>query len=465
MTELSFSERFYSAVEETVDTYGMLETGPVLAAFSGGADSTVMLCILSSLCRERGIALHAFHVNHMIRGKEADRDEEFCREFCRVNGIEFASVRIDIPSLAAKEQKGLEETARKYRYAALERCCSENGVKKIATAHNANDNLETILFNIARGSGLAGICGIPPVRGNIIRPLIRASKEDILEFARRADIPYVTDSTNSDPAYSRNRIRMRVIPELQKINSRAIMNAARLSENAAGALSFIDEEAKKHRDTDGVPELLSLHPALLYRVLEQRYKSAGGDSLEAVHIKAITRLMAVGAGESSVSLPGGLCAIIRKGRLGIVPEEEKEDAPAFAHELSKGENVIPETGDCLFLTNDRKSASLFLKEKKNIYKSFIQVEINCDIIDGRIYARSREPGDSYRFRGMTRSVKKLLSASDIDRRQKERLPFLCDRKGILWIPGFPVRDKEKTENEHNNKVVYIIYGSGEFKYV
>ena len=208
-------------VKRTIFDYMMLETGEnVLVALSGGADSAALLLSL----RELGYPVRAFHLNHCLRGAESDRDEAFCRRLCEKLGVELTVERVDIA--AAAGDSAVEETARRIRYARLEHAA--HGAK-IAVAHNADDNLETMLFHLVRGTGAKGLMGIPPVRGRIIRPLIEVERREIEAFLRERGQDFVTDSTNADTAYTRNRLRQEVVPVLRELNPQAAQAAARLS--------------------------------------------------------------------------------------------------------------------------------------------------------------------------------------------------------------------------------------------
>ena len=205
----------------------------MLVALSGGADSVALLRALQALSHD----VCAAHVNHGIRGAEAERDETFCRELCEALGVPFLALHTDVPALAEAGGTGLEETAREERYRLLEEARRQLACDCIATAHNAEDNGETLLLHLARGTGLAGLCGIPPVRGRVIRPLLSVSRREIEAYLASIDQPYVNDSTNGDVDYSRNRIRARVMPELAAINPGFIRAAERtarlLSEDEA----------------------------------------------------------------------------------------------------------------------------------------------------------------------------------------------------------------------------------------
>ena len=179
-------------VLDTITTHGMLHPGDaVTVALSGGADSMALLSVMCALAERLSVSVSAMHINHCIRGAESDSDEEFCRRSCADMGVPFSAVRVDVPAHVKATGLSTEEAARELRYEALFGC---DGL--IATAHNMCDNAETVLFNITRGTGIRGICGIPYVRGRIIRPLLDVSREEIEAYLAEKGLSYVTDSTN-----------------------------------------------------------------------------------------------------------------------------------------------------------------------------------------------------------------------------------------------------------------------------
>ncbi|MDE5649348.1 MAG: tRNA lysidine(34) synthetase TilS, partial [Oscillospiraceae bacterium] len=201
----------------TIEIYSMIKKGDrITAALSGGADSVCLLLVLKELSESYNITVDAIHINHCIRGEESDRDEEFCRSLCTKLHIPITVIRTDVPSAAAGSKKSLEETARDIRYETFKKHAGKNG--KIATAHTLSDNAETVILNLARGTGLKGLCGIPPVRDNIIRPLIEITRQQVEDCLKEQNQGFVTDSTNLSNDYTRNRIRHNIIPELLKIN-------------------------------------------------------------------------------------------------------------------------------------------------------------------------------------------------------------------------------------------------------
>ncbi len=282
---------------------------PVLLGLSGGADSSSLLDIAA----RTGENLVLCQVNHCIRGDEADRDELFCRSLAQRYGLRIEVFREDVPAEAARTGEGLEEAARRIRYSVFEKLMKELDIPVLATAHNADDNAETVLFNIVRGASARGACGIPAVRragecGTVVRPLLRVSRKAILEYCDTRGLEYVTDSTNADDTYSRNRIRLNVMPELRRINPDAVDAISRYSESVSGDCAWLDSEAASFTDTHGgaLPygELLKLPPPVARRVITAAARRAGARP-EYRHVEALWTAV-LGGLRVSVTLPGSV---------------------------------------------------------------------------------------------------------------------------------------------------------------
>ena len=228
---------------------------PILLALSGGADSSALLYLLCALRERSPFPLYAAHVNHNIRGEshgnEALRDEDFCRRICRETGVELFVESVDVPRLAKESGQSLETAARDARYGFFARIMLENNIKILVTAHNADDNFETQLFNLCRGCGIDGLCGIPERRqfaevgGVVVRPILSASKSEILDFCRKEKIDFVTDSTNFEDDCVRNKLRLNIIPQLKEIFGSPERSGARLASYAAEDSDFIGKEADR----------------------------------------------------------------------------------------------------------------------------------------------------------------------------------------------------------------------------
>ena len=440
-------KELYSNALSTINDYkmaDMIESG-VLLGLSGGADSVALLLVLLKYRKERYFPLKAVHINHCIRGEEADSDERFARELCSSLDVSFEAFRIDVPSIAAESGKGIEEAARNVRYGVFdEQIEKEHSLSVIAVAHNATDNLETVIFNMLRGAGTAGVSGIKPIRDNIIRPLIYSSKELITGALCEAGIGFVVDSTNSSLEYSRNYIRNEILPRLSKICENPEKMCMRMSSNLREDDEFLNEAAEEFfvkNQLDGAfakSDFLELKKPIFTRVLMLMCKSHGLPMPEKVHIDSIFSLLS--GKDFSVSLSGKKSFISYEGMVFIGEAvSQKED---FCYKLKEGINEFPEFESIIILSRD-KNYDCFL----NVYKKSIQVKINFDIINDSLFVRSKQDADAYRFNGMTKKLKKLFNDRKIPLSERKDVPVFCDSKGILFVPGFKVRDGENCGEE------------------
>ena len=422
---------------------GLDASSPILVGFSGGADSSALLLMLKIYSEQSGAQIYAAHINHGIRGDEADRDERFCKDFSESLGIELFSTRLDIPAIAKQSGESIESAARNERYRFFNEIMQRKSIPILATAHNADDNLETMIFNLTRGAGLSGLCGIPSVRqtenGIVIRPILSMEKRDIIAFCRDNGINFVTDSTNADIEYTRNKIRNQIIPLLKEINRGVTQNASRtveaLKEDASYLQSATDEFLNSLNEKNSIDLNLfnSFHPAIINRAMMRIYSElSNGNTLEAVHINAINELAKKGASHSSVSLPQGFDAVIENGKLCFLPTKKPTEVAEFNIALSDGRNSINEAKIEIFINTESNS--------KNIYKKSIILSIDSAKIKGAIHARSRHAGDKILSGGMHKSLKKLLNEKKIPLEDRTRIPIIYDDEGILAIPFVAIRD-------------------------
>ncbi len=444
-------------IKKAVNTFSMLNDGDsVLIGFSGGKDSVVLLHSLFSLSKEYNINLTVLHVNHNIRGDESDNDEFFCRNFCKKYGIDFVCVSVDAIGYANTHKLGLEESARILRYNAFTEVAKQKGIKKIATAHTASDNLETVLFNLARGCAAEGLKGIPPVRDNIIRPLIYCTTDDILKYASEFSLNFVTDSTNTNTDYARNHIRHNIIPQIKKLNPSAENSVSNMCDILRTDLSFISECANNIY-TDNTATLAHTHLALLSRILLDMYKkNSNGSQLSHIHISEMTSLIQQYVKNNccdikKLSLPEKIDFVVTPERVYF-----KKSCPKTTlkkHKLHMGLNEFEETGEALLITHDIND--VFNVISKNIYKISIHTIVKKSILTDTI-VRGRQHGDVFVFSNMTKKVKKMLNEAKIPIAQRDTLPFICDNSGIIWIAGFSPRDDAlPTLDEESVHIFYL----------
>ncbi len=437
-------------VKQTIERHHMLNPGDtVLVALSGGADSMALLNVLYSLKDEYSINLCAAHFNHCIRGEEAKRDEDFCVEICREMGIELFVGSADIPALAKHNGIGVEECGRQERYAFFE--CVAPGAK-VATAHTLSDCEETFLFNLARGASLKGLTSIPPVRDNIIRPLIDCSRDDIERYCEQNNIAYVTDSTNLQDEYTRNRLRHKAVPELKKVNpsfdsafSRCV-NSLREDEELLSMLSNAAVERARLADGFLTEPVTVLHPSLRRRAVATVIEELTGEKPQAHHIEAVCGIIEAGG---DTQILGGISLRACSGVLRRVKPKSEE----WCCEACFGINNLP-YGDI--------KLELFVKNNKiniqNFNKHLLDNAFNYDKINGKLFFSSLREGDKIRLRGrgVTKQLRRIFNEMHIEPELRRSIHVLRDDEGIIWVSGAGVADRVAVDSNTDSVVMITI---------
>lgn len=463
-------DRLLSKFEKSIGDIGGFDVSDkckIIVAYSGGADSSLLLHLTVRYFVPRGVTVEAAHLNHMIRGDEAFRDEEFCKESCKQLGICCNVRRADIPALCV-DGGSVEEVARRERYAFFAGLIEENekrGVKTyVFTAHNADDNLETVLFNLVRGTALKGICGIPNIReGRYVRPILFMTGDEIRTACNSFAVPYVTDSTNLESDYTRNYIRHNIVPHLEKLCPTPQASVMRMCSSLKTDEDFIDREVDRFLSACGtmvpVSEFVELHTAVKSRVLIKLYDeyaaSVGASShLEKVHVDAILERTDNGTDTFSISVPSGISFICDDGGLRFKKRDKSSNTKPLHEPVSLEINTPAEffCGEIILADDINKLA---MKNQENIYNLFIHKGIKFDKIKGKLKIRTRENGDVFRFGGMTHKVKRLFCDRKIPVCERDILPIVCDDDGIVWIPGFSVRDDVKATD--GESVYHLVY--------
>ena len=449
-------KRIKESIIDAINDYkmaSMIESG-VLVGFSGGADSVILLSFLayySEWCKKFPVV--AVHIDHSIRGEESDRDAKFSKRFCEELGIEFYCRKIDIPRLAAESKKGIEECARDYRYSEFRNIISgRNDISTICVAHNADDNLETLLMNLFRGAGAKGLAGIPPIRDNIARPLLYVRKEDIVSALNESEIEFVFDSTNLCNDYKRNRIRNELLPKIREISSQPEIMASRASKNLRLDDEYITSVAAdflKSRDCVRNHELNVLHEAVFIRVL-QIFTNV---SLSSVNAREIKKLLS--EDNFSYSLPEGRRFVAEYGVCRVVDDKTRASCD-FTTKLTIGCNFFDEYDSDVVLSPTKMDDSFL-----NIYKFSIQVNLSSAIISGDLYLRPKKDGDTIKYGNITHKLKKLFNDRKIPPTLRPFIPVICDDKGVVCVPGFGVRDDNVDKCDRKDLYLSLCIGKGE----
>ena len=383
----------------------------IICAVSGGADSVALLFGLYLEKDKLGIRLSAAHFNHHLRGDASDADEAFVRAFCD---------RYDIPLYVGQGQvttgeKGLEAAAREARYGFLKTLPG-----KIATAHTANDNAETLLLHLVRGTGLKGLGGITPVGDNLIRPMLSITRGEVEAFLEEYCLRHVEDSSNATDQFLRNRLRHHVMPLLEAENPRLALalseTALRLRQDDA----FV-ENAAIQQHTTNVEALRAMPQALRSRVLENLLKQWGVREPESRHISMAEALVFSDNPSAQAHLPGG---VTLQRCYGVLRKAAQDQAPEPMPLLCPGTTQLPGWGMQVICEPT--------KEIVNTTQVF-SVEPGKNVV-----LRSRLPGDEIRLPGGTKSLKKLFIDKKIPAAQRERIPVLADEKGVLAVYGIGV---------------------------
>ena len=428
----------YRKAVETIKKYNMISYGDkIVAGLSGGADSCALLHLLSSLREEFGITILAVHVNHGIRGTEAQRDEEFAGEFCRHLQIGFKAYHCDIPAEAVKRGLGEEETGRLVRYEKFREAVMETGADKIAVAHNLNDCTETFLMNLCRGAGLKGLSGIKPVSGNIIRPLINCSREEIETYCADNMIGFCTDSTNLQNEYTRNKIRNILIPWLKNnINSSADLNIAKTSEllkeeeDYLEGIAYDKYQASVVKSENGLTilktdSILKEHSVIRNRVLRLALRGLRPDlrDFSRVHIESADSILNGSIGRK-VNLPGNITVL--KSYEGLELYKGERNYSGFCYDIKIGQKY--------FIKELDKFVLLSLNYEKKIGKcvNMCTKRADYDKIKGKIQLRTRQAGDTIGIKNGRKKIKDLLIDEKISADKRDKIPLLaCGNSVIL----------------------------------
>ena len=405
---------------------GLFSAGDrVVCALSGGADSMAMLWCLHSLQAELGITVSAAHFNHRLRGAEADRDEAFVRAFCAGHGIALTVGSADVAQYAKDHGQSLEEAARECRYAFLLSLPCD----KLATAHTADDNAETVLLHLLRGSGLRGLCGIPPRRGSIVRPLLSVTREQVAAFLRAENIAWVEDSTNAEEFCARNRLRRRVLPELRALSPQLSGHLSTQSRLLREEDAYLDElAAALLREEDGVfacAPLREAPPVLQRRALRLMTRRVLPQDMTFAHIAALQALLVSPDPSAQCDLPGGVIARRRYDGLELT-RPSPETFPETPLSVP-GETLLPVPG--------LKITCEITENFKKIANTPFRFAIKYDMITQSIL-RPRRSGDRMSTDGVhTNTLKKLFIERRVPRAQRGVTAVLAGGSNVLAVAG------------------------------
>ena len=451
----------YKKIKQYCEKHDMLEQDSrVVVGISGGPDSVCLLDFLSEWKKERNFTIYAVHVHHGLRGETADRDEQFTRELCEKYGISYYCFYEEVKERARREKISVEEAGRLCRYERMEQVRKETNSDYIAVAHHGNDQAETILFHLVRGSGVEGLKGILPKRERIIRPFLCVTKKEILEQLEKRNLSYQIDETNEEVIYTRNKIRNQWIPMMEEVNGEAVQHICQTAELLGFANDYIKEESQKaykncliveqksvnHKERNihlSIKELEKNHPFLKREVIKDSLsKLIGAGQVTSKQIESISRL-AKGDTGKEIGLPKGFHVKKQYDSLIFEKKDKKEEKTGYCYDLEIPSSSYIEEIDgeiqlrilelSTFEKNERDFEQIISKET---YKKMF----DYDKIKGRLQLRTRRSHDELSIDelGKHKSLKRFFIDEKIPRDRRDVLPILADEKGILWLLGYRI---------------------------
>lgn len=444
---------------KTIEKYHMLQKGDaVIVGVSGGADSMALLYLLVSVQAKYNLQIIAVHIHHGLRGEQADMDEALVKECCKTLNLPFIAKRLNIKEEAEKNGLGLEEMGRLFRYEIFSQIAGAYLNSKIAVAHHMNDQAETVLMHLCRGTGIQGLSGIPPVRGNIIRPLLFCSRHMIEQYCAENNIAFRTDNTNLLDVYTRNKVRLHLLPWLEEqLNEKAVQNIASAAEFLREDSVYLDKLAnrafqqavyKKVNQCIYLKKevLLQLDLPILKRVLKKAILAIGETwkDFTQVHVEALIGLLTKQSGKA-VYLPGGCKAEIEYQCLKLFKNVQR--VSSFSYSLLINEAVyVAECG--LYFKISFYQEKSYQKDKNICTKAFNYDKINGDVLT----VRTRLPGDRLFLKGISggKKLKNYFIDEKIPREKRGGIPLICIGNTVLWAVGLRVSEcflaEESTEH-------------------
>lgn len=444
-------------VVETINEYNMLQIGDkVIVGVSGGPDSICMLHILMTLRERFSLKLVVAHINHGLRGVDSDNDEKYVEEFCKLNKIDFSSIKVDVHKISRDKNISCESAGRDVRYKFFNSLKEKHSANKIAIAHNSNDQAETVLMRIMRGTGLEGLSGIKPIRdGIIIRPLLYCTRAEIEDYCNINQLDPRIDKTNFENIFARNKVRLELIPYIETNFNNHIVNVLdRLAENSRVDNEFLEQNSEKkykkyctNKDDRVIitKEAFQEHQAIISRILRKAFVDLLGDlnSFERVHIFQIIDLQKNRTGKQTM-LPNDIIAFNNYGDIHIYIKGKNETVNLInmnVYKLQLGENTLKDFGIKVTI-NQINEAPEHLDSSENI-KYFDATKISNSIT-----LRFRKNGDKFIPLGMSgyKKLKDIFIDMKIPREERNKIPLICFDNDIGWIVGYKVSNSFKIDS-------------------
>ena len=453
---MKLTTHFERQIEEFVQREALFaSTDTLLVALSGGADSVALLRVLLRL----GYACHAAHCNFHLRGEESNRDEAFCRTLCQTLGVELHVTHFDTHEYAARQGVSIEMAARELRYAWFDELCSGHGYAHVAVAHHRDDAVETLLLNLVRGTGLAGLTGIPPVNGRVVRPLLEVSREEVVDYLKALAQDYVTDSTNLQDEYVRNKIRLQILPLLEKINPQVREKISSTIHHLRGVETIYDKAVKEAvaRVTDVDGRTISI-PALLCEVEPQTvlFELLRPYGFVSAQVEDVFRSL---TGESGRRFANGGWEVLKdRDTLILRPRQSEAEEERIGISIPQPPVEVALTRESMLLVSRFPLAPDY-----RISRSPKVATLDASCVEFPLTVRPWQVGDKFAPFGMggrKKLVSDLLTDLKLSRFEKEKQLVVTDaRDRILWVVGRRTDERarvtEQTREVVEMRVSYV----------
>lgn len=461
-------------VKDTIAKYRMIsESDRVLVGVSGGPDSIALAHVLAGLADDIGFFMHIVHLNHMFRGEEADKDAQSVIEFAAKQNLSCTVEKIDVPAYIEEHRLSAQAGAREVRYSFFEQIMKTGNFNKIATGHHADDQAETVLMNVLRGSGLAGIAGIPPVREDLfIRPLIEVTREEIIQYCEKYNLPVRHDSSNKKDVYLRNRIRNKLFPLLKReYNAKIIETLLRLSEIAREDDDYLTEALDKvwgqivevtgARDiVINLSDFLVLHVAIQRRLLMKAWEKVNSSDrdLAFIHVEKLRAFLKDGPDTGWFELPRGIKVRKAYGKARFSPEDRSNIDEYEILLKVPGKTYIPQLGITIITEmlpgykatrRAGKAVKYFDKEVGLLDPAPGVHYVDYNRLPGDLLVRNRRPGDRFRPLGMkgTKKLKDFFIDMKIPAEEREKYPVIVSGNEVVLVGGLRMDERWKVSKD------------------
>lgn len=468
-------------VIENINRNRLIKKGEkVMVGVSGGPDSICLLHVLFSLKDELEIEIIAVHINHMLRGAEADADEEYVKSFCEESGIEFRAVKADVSNISKEKRISTEEAGRFARYKYFKELSAETGASKIAVAHNLNDQAETVIMNIIRGTGIDGLKGMDFKRGKIVRPLLNVDRQEIEDYCKANNLKPRTDESNYSDVYTRNKVRLKLIPYMNKLfNTDTVAVINKMSSLVRDDSEYLDIIAEqtfgksllKKCDSEISLDILKLagcHASILKRTIRFALNELKGNltDVETIHIESIVKLILSGKTGSVIQLPAGIRALREYKDLKLYFEKDVILQNCFEHLIKVPGNTLIESqsasvkASLIDISGEDYNVDMTSAEK--IYKKIKYNEpiqyFDYDKIKDGIYIRNRRDGDLFKPLKSTgtKKLKEYFIDKKVAKNKRDGIPLVAEGNMIIWVVGYKINDNYKVD-EKTERVLKLEY--------